>query len=44
MADAPLADVRARLNAEVGGRRLGDVPALLADFPEHFGPPNTSGE
>jgi len=38
VAEASLADVRARLNAEVGGRKLADVPVLLAEFPERFGP------
>jgi heat-inducible transcriptional repressor len=36
VAEASLADVRARLNAEVGGKKLGEVPVLLADFPARF--------
>ena len=36
--EASLADVRARLNAEVGGKKLNEVPVLLADFPTRFGP------
>jgi heat-inducible transcriptional repressor len=34
--EATLGDVRTRLNAEVGSRRLNDVPTLLADFAERF--------
>jgi heat-inducible transcriptional repressor len=32
--DDVLADLRARLNAAIGGQRLTDVPSLLADLPE----------
>ena len=38
VSEASVADVRGRLNAEIAGRRLGEVPDLLADFPETFGP------
>jgi heat-inducible transcriptional repressor len=34
--DALLADLRTRLNASVAGRRLTDVPDLVADLPERF--------
>ncbi|MFR9799506.1 heat-inducible transcriptional repressor HrcA [Streptomyces sp. MS06] len=34
--DASLADLRARLNSRVAGRRFTDVPTLLEDLPEAF--------
>jgi heat-inducible transcriptional repressor len=37
LAEESVADVRSRLNAEIAGRRLGEVPDLLADFPAKFG-------
>ena len=33
-----LADLRARLNAAAVGRRLSDVPGMVADLPDGFGP------
>ncbi|MCM2419334.1 heat-inducible transcriptional repressor HrcA [Streptomyces sp. SID13666] len=36
MSDTLLADVRARLNARVVGRRFADVPPLVADLPDGF--------
>ncbi len=33
-----LADLRARLNSRVVGRRFADVPGLVQDLPESFGP------
>jgi heat-inducible transcriptional repressor len=38
VAEDSISDVRGRLNAAIAGRRLGEVPAMLADFPETFGP------
>jgi heat-inducible transcriptional repressor len=38
IADTSISDVRARLNAVVAARRLSEVPNLLADFPDVFGP------
>ncbi|WP_277441168.1 heat-inducible transcriptional repressor HrcA [Streptomyces sp. SPB162] len=36
VSDTLLADVRARLNARVVGRRFADVPPLVADLPDGF--------
>jgi heat-inducible transcriptional repressor len=36
--DRVLGELRARLNAAVGGRRLTEVPALVADLPEQVAP------
>src|SRR2546421_165887 len=36
--EAALADLRARLNARVVGRRFADVPQLVQDLPESFEP------
>ncbi|MCZ4121395.1 heat-inducible transcriptional repressor HrcA [Streptomyces sp. H39-S7] len=36
MSETLLADVRARLNARVVGRRFADVPPLVADLPDGF--------
>ncbi|MEV5276428.1 MULTISPECIES: heat-inducible transcriptional repressor HrcA [unclassified Streptomyces] len=36
--EASLADLRARLNARVVGRRFADVPQLVQDLPESFEP------
>ncbi|WP_320776899.1 heat-inducible transcriptional repressor HrcA [Streptomyces sp. CRN 30] len=35
--EASLADLRARLNSRVAGRRFTDVPTLVEDLPEAFG-------
>ncbi|MQY11577.1 Heat-inducible transcription repressor HrcA [Streptomyces sp. RB5] len=37
-AEQPLADLRARLNSRVVGRRFADVPKLVQDLPEGFEP------
>lgn len=34
--EAPLADLRARLNSKVAGRRFSDVPRLVEDLPDAF--------
>ncbi|MEU6817011.1 heat-inducible transcriptional repressor HrcA [Streptomyces sp. NPDC046860] len=34
--EAPLADLRARLNSKVAGRRFTDVPRLVEDLPDAF--------
>ncbi|MFD8673166.1 heat-inducible transcriptional repressor HrcA [Streptomyces seoulensis] len=34
--EAPLADLRARLNSRVAGRRFSDVPRLVEDLPDAF--------
>ncbi|MCP3765494.1 MULTISPECIES: heat-inducible transcriptional repressor HrcA [Streptomyces] len=36
--EATLADLRARLNSRVAGRRFTDVPSLVEDLPEGFDP------
>ncbi|MCX2925485.1 MULTISPECIES: heat-inducible transcriptional repressor HrcA [unclassified Streptomyces] len=36
--EASLADLRARLNSRVAGRRFTDVPSLVEDLPEAFDP------
>jgi heat-inducible transcriptional repressor len=38
VAEADVHEARSRLNTELAGRRLGDVPTLLADFADRFPP------